>query len=169
VSFSPPALLTTAHEVEAFNCGNESLNQYLKRFALTNTAAGTARTYVTTSREAPIVVGYYSLAAGSVERASAPERVARGIPAHPVPVVLLARLADEQTVQGRGLGKGLLRDALQRTLSAAEVIGIRAVLVHAKDPGAAAFYAKFGFAPSPTDPLHLMLLMKDIRRSLEEA
>ena len=166
MSFTQPALIAAQHQLEAFDCGNESLNQYLKRFALTNSAAGVARTYVTTPTGEPAVAGYYSLAAGSVEKARVSERVAKGLPLHPIPVVLLARLAVDQLFQGKGLGKGLLRDALQRTLAAAEVIGVRAVLVHAKDENAAAFYARFGFAPSPTDPLHLMLLIKDLRRTI---
>jgi len=167
MSFSAPALLSAEHQVESFDCGSESLTQYLKRFALTNTVAGIARTYVTTLTGGVVVVGYYSLAAGSVEKVAVPQRMAKGIPAHPVPVILLARLAVDRSFQGKGLGKGLLHDALQRAISAANVIGVRAILVHAKDPTAAAFYAKFGFVPSPTDPLHLMLLMKDLRRSLE--
>lgn len=166
MSFLSPALITAQHRVEDFDCGKESLNQYLKRFALTNTAAGSARTYVTTASGEPSVIGYYSLAAGSVEKAGVPERVAKGIPSHPVPVVLLARLAVDHRFQGRGVSKTLLRDALLRSLAAAEAIGIRAVLVHAKDEQAGSFYSWFGFVPSPTDPLHLMLLMKDLRRTL---
>jgi len=169
MSFSLPALITAQHRAENFDCGAESLNQYLKRFALTNAASGTARTYVTTSGPELLVIGYYSLAAGSVERANVPERVGKGVPNHPVPVVLLARLAVDRFFQGKGLGRGLLRDALQRTVSAADIIGVRAILVHAKDGEAARFYAKFGFLPSPTDPLHLMLLMKDLRRTIETA
>jgi predicted N-acetyltransferase YhbS len=168
MSFSPPALISSHHEVAAFDCGNESLNLYLQRFALPNTAAGVARTYVVMAAETPAVIGYYALSAGSVEKSSVTERVAKGIPNHPVPVVLLARLAVDQRFQGRGIGAGLPKDALQRCLAAAEVVGIRAVLVHAKDQGAAEFYRKFGFTVSPTDPLHLMLLMKDLRRSLPD-
>jgi GNAT superfamily N-acetyltransferase len=167
MSFSPPVLIGVQHQVEHFDCGTESLNLYLKRFALTNTSAGTARTYVTTSGLELSVTGYYSLAAGSVEKAQVPERVAKGVPNHPVPVVLLARLAVAAPFQGLGLGKGLLRDALQRTISAADVIGIRAILAHAKNSTAASFYAQYGFIPSPTNPLHLMLLMKDLRRTLQ--
>jgi GNAT superfamily N-acetyltransferase len=133
MSFSLPALIISADRVEDFDCGNDSLNIYLKRFALTNTAAGTARTFVTTISEDRKVVGYYSLSAGSVEKALVAERVAKGVPSHPIPVVLLARLAVDRALQGAGIGKGLLRDALQRSLSAAEIIGIRAVLVHAKE------------------------------------
>jgi GNAT superfamily N-acetyltransferase len=164
---APPVLLTAEHQVEDFDCGNESLNLYLKRFALTNTASGTARTYVATAIGEASVIAYYSLAAASVEKAQVPERVGRGTPNYPVPAVLLARLAVDLRFQGRGLGKGILRDALQRALSAAQVIGVRAILVHAKDQEAAQFYAKFGFAPSPTDPLHLMLLIKDLRHTLQ--
>ncbi len=167
MSFLPPALLTAEHQVEGFDCGRESLNQYLRRFALTNTAAGTARTYVTTSSEGAVVVGYYSLAAGSVEKAAVPDRIAKGVPNHPIPVILLARLAVDRRFQGKGIGKGLLRDALVRALAAAEVVGVRAILVHAKDEQAARFYAQFGFAPSLTDPLHLMVLIKDLRRTLQ--
>jgi GNAT superfamily N-acetyltransferase len=113
------------------------------------------------------VAGFYSLAAGSVHKGEAPERVAKGVPSHPIPVVLLARLAVDREFQGLGVGKGLLRDALLRVSSAADIIGIRALLVHAKDERAERFYSQFGFCASPTDPLHLMLLMKDLRRTLE--
>ena len=167
MSFLPPALITAGHLVESFDCGQESFNQYLKRFALTNTAAGTARTYVTTSSDETAVIGYYSLAAGSVEKSAVPGRVAKGVPNHPIPVVLLARLAIDQRFQGKGLGTALLKDALARTLAAANVVGARAILVHAKDEEAARFYSQFGFAPSPTDPLHLMLLIKDLRRTFQ--
>jgi len=166
MSFSAPAVMTVEHQVDAFDCGKEPLNHYLKRFALTNTAAGIARTYVATLGGEQGVVGYYSLAAGSVEKAALPERMAKGIPAHPVPVILLARLAVDKQSHGKGVGKGLLQDALRRALSATERIGIRAILVHAKDAEAAAFYGRCGFTPAPTDPLHLMLLMKDLRKSL---
>jgi GNAT superfamily N-acetyltransferase len=107
-------------------------------------------------------------AAGSVEKVSLPERVAKGVPNYPVPVVLLARLAVDHSFQGRGIGKGLLRDALRRALFAADVIGIRAVFVHAKDPEASSFYARFGFAPSPTDALHLLLLVKDLKHRISQ-
>jgi GNAT superfamily N-acetyltransferase len=166
MSFLPTAMITAADQVESFDCGKESLNQYLRRFALTNTAAGTARTYVTTSNEEPVVLGYYSLAAGSAEKAIVPDRVAKGVPNHPIPVVLLARLAVDGRFQGKGIGKGLLRDALVRTVAAAEVVGVRAIVVHAKDEGAARFYSQFGFTRSPTDSFHLMLLIKDLRRTL---
>lgn len=112
------------------------------------------------------VVGYYALSAASVEQDDAPTRVRKGLARHPIPVILLARLAVDQSEQGRGLGAALLKDALQRAGSAAGEIGARAVLVHAKDEEAKAFYEHFDFEPSPSDPLHLFLLMKDLRASL---
>ncbi|MEW6302512.1 MAG: GNAT family N-acetyltransferase [Verrucomicrobiota bacterium] len=165
--YSQPALLTVEHDVSAFDCGNAALNAYLTKYALQNNAAGAARTYVTVVSETSAAVGYYSLAAASVERNFAPERVAKGLARHPVPVVLLARLAVDRSHQGRGLGNGLLKDALLRSLSAAQTIGIRAILVHAKDERAADFYRQFGFTASPTDSLHLFMLMKDIAKTLE--
>ena len=166
MNFGAPERITAEHSVSDFNCGKEALNLYLKRFALTNTAAGSARTFVVCLADTQRVAGYYSLAAGSVELAQVPGRVAKGLPKHPVPVVLLARLAVDCSFHGQGLGKELLRDALLRSLAAADKIGIRAVLVHAKDEEAARFYTYCGFSPSPTDPLHLLLLIKDLRQTL---
>lgn len=163
MSFRPPELIKAEHNVNDFNCGHESLDAFLKRFALTNTAAGIARTYITTIDGSNQVVGYYSLAASSVEQAKAPERVTKGTPRHPFPAILLGRLAVDKRYQQKGLGKALLKDALLRSVSAADSIGVRVVLVHAKDEQAAAFYRKYDFVPSPTDPLHLMLLIKDIK------
>lgn len=112
------------------------------------------------------MVGYYALAAGSVEPAQAPERVKKGLARHPIPVILLARLAVDRREHGNGLGKALLKDALIRAAGAATAIGARAVLVHAKDEEARTFYEHFDFEPSPTDPLHLFLLMKDLQRTV---
>jgi GNAT superfamily N-acetyltransferase len=114
------------------------------------------------------VVGYYALAAGSVEPEQAPERIKKGLARHPVPVILLARLAVDRHEQGKGLGAALLKDALIRAAAAADEIGVRAVLVHAKDEDARAFYERFDFEPSPTDPLHLYLLMKDLKKTIGE-
>jgi len=113
------------------------------------------------------VVGYYSLSAGSVRKEESPARVAKGLAKHPIGVILLARLAVDRNEHGVGLGKALLVDALTRALAAAEAIGARAILVHAIDDEAAAFYKKFGFEPSPLDPKQLMLLMKDLRATLK--
>jgi len=114
-----------------------------------------------------MVVGYYSLSAGSVRKEESPARVAKGLAKHPIGVILLARLAVNRNVRGAGLGKTLLADALTRALTAADAIGARAILVHAIDDEAAAFYRKFGFEPSPLDPKQLMLLMKDLRATLK--
>ncbi len=111
------------------------------------------------------VVGYYSLTAGSVNREDAAPRVAKGASNQPIGVVLLARLAVHESEKGRGLGRALLKDALVRSASAAEIIAVKAVLVHALNEEARQFYMRFEFAPSPVHPLHLMLLMKDIRAS----
>ena len=159
-----PVLLDASHDLGAFNCGEPALDEYLKKFAWRNQRGESARTYVTTRGK--IVVGYYTLAAASARRDETPERIAKGLAAHPVPVILLARLAVDVAEKGMGLGAGLLKDALLRSLRAAEIVGCRAVMVHAKDEAAKTFYRKFGFAPSPTDPFRLFLLMKDIKASI---
>jgi predicted N-acetyltransferase YhbS len=161
---SSPVPLDPGHDRTAFDCGIGPLNDYLHKYALPNQQNRSARTYVAT--RGTRVVGYYTLAAGSVGRADAPDRVAKGLANHPVPVILLARLAVDRSEQGQGLGKGLLKDALRRVVQAADLIGCRALLVHAKDDGAKAFYERFGFVPSPTHPLHLFLLVKDILANL---
>lgn len=108
------------------------------------------------------VAGFYSLAVGSVEPSAAASRVIKGLARHPVPVMILARLAIDRTHQSAGLGRALLKDALLRTLQAADIAGIRAILVHAKDDAARNWYLNWGFEPSPTDPYHLFLLIKDL-------
>jgi GNAT superfamily N-acetyltransferase len=113
------------------------------------------------------VVGYYSLSAGSVRKEESPTRIAKGLAKHPIGVILLARLAVDRSERGAGLGKTLLVDALSRALTAADAIAARAILIHAIDDEAAAFYKKFGFEPSPLDPKQLMLLMKDLRATLK--
>ena len=152
------------HDVSAFDCGAPALNEYLQKYALVNDQNQSARTYVTLRGEA--VVGYYTLAAGSVSREETPARVAKGLARRPVPVILLARLAVDRSEQGKGLGAGLLKDALRRAAQAAEVVGCRAVLVHAKDAAARAFYERYGCKPAPIDALHLYLLTKDLKASL---
>lgn len=160
-----PVLLTKAHQTAGFDCGKPPLNDFLIKHALQNQAGGGARTYVTANGTR--VVGYYSLAPGSVAPDEAPDRVVKGQGRYPVPVILMGRLAIDLNQQGKGLGSALFRDALLRSLEGAEAIGGRAFLVHAKDEGARAFYEKFGMEPSPTDPLHLFLLFKDVRKTLD--
>lgn len=153
--------LAGADAVESFDCGQPALNQFLYRYALVNQKSNTAQTYV--SCNAGRVVGFYSLAVGSVDPALAAPRVAKGIAQHPVPVMVLARLAVDLQHQRVGLGKALLKDALLRTAQAADIAGIRALLVHAKDELARQWYQNWEFEPSASDPLHLFLLMKDIK------
>lgn len=155
--------LDRSHMVEPFDCGYEDLNRYISRFALNNQSAGSAQTYVATADNT--VVGYYSLAVGAVAHSQAAPRMVKGLARHPVPVMLLARLAVDGEFNGRGLGAALLRDALARTLQAADIAGIRAVIVHAKDDSARRFYEHFDFDPSPTDFYHLYLLIKDLRKA----
>lgn len=163
--FSRLRKLEAQDDVDEFSCGQPDLDEWLKRFALVNQRASMCTVFVTLSAER--VAGYYALATGGVERAEAPNRVTQGTPNHPIPVILLARLAIDTSFQKRGLGCALLRDALIRVASAADEIGIRALLVHAKDEKARDFYmAQAEFEPSPTDPLHLFLLMKDLRKLL---
>lgn len=149
------------HAVEDFTCGQPELDRFLTRHALQAQQAGSSLTYVALSDNK--VVGFYSLVVGEVRHADAPERVVKGMPRHPIPLMVLARLAVHSDWQGRRIGAGLLLDALMRTLQAADIGGIRALAVHAKDEPAAAFYQHFGFVPSPTDKRHLFMLIKDIR------
>lgn len=157
----PIAKLGPDHDTSTFDCGDEALNRFLKRHALGNQQANSSQTYVACRGRS--VVAYYSLAVGAVQWNEVPERVRKGLARHPVPVMLLARLAVDRQAQGSGIGKGLLKDAILRTLQAADIAGIRAILVHAKDAGARQWYERFDFEPSPTDPLHLFLMIKDAR------
>lgn len=157
--------LSKDHDLSRFDCGNDALSLWLKRFAWTNVQNDAARVYVAHRRD-QLVVGYHALTAGSVSRAEAPERIARGLAAHPIGVVVLGRLAVDQAHQGKGLGATLLQDALLRAAQAAETVGVRAVLVQAIDSAARSFYLRFGFSPLPADEMRLMLLMKDLRAFL---
>ncbi len=154
------------HPVEEFDCGREELNRYLLRYAWQNQQAGAAQTYVGIVGE--VIVGYHTLAVGQVTLEDAPERLKKGLAKHPVPIMLLARLAVDRRWQGQGVGKALLRDAMQRTLQAADIAGIRALAVHAKNEEARRFYEHFDFIPSPTDSLHLFVLLKDVRRIVSD-
>lgn len=160
-----PELLTEAHDVSGFDCGNEALNRFLHRHALQNQRNQSARTYVALRGEAQ-VIGYYSLAAASAEYEIVPPRIAKGLAQHPIPLTLLARLAVARAEQGSGIGAGLLKDALKRFLQAQSIIAARALVVHAKDDQAVEFYRYFGFTPSPMDPYHLYLMTKDIHECL---
>jgi len=156
--------LRREHDLSLFDCGNPTLTNWLRKFAWTNQQADSAKTYVALAEDR--VVGYYALTTGSVHKHESPERIVKGLANHPVGVILLARLAVDYTQQGMGLGKALLFDALKRTEEAADIIGVRAVLVHAIDDAARRFYEHFNFDASPIDPFQLMLLLKDLRKAL---
>lgn len=153
------------HDVDLFDCGHGALNRFLIRYAFQNQQAEASQTYVALVGDA--VVGFYTLVVAQVEYDNAPQRLGKGIAKHPIPLMLLARLAVATNSQGKGLGSGLLKDAMLRTLHAADIAGIRAIAVHAKDDDARAFYERFGFVQSPTDPYHLFVLLKDVRRILK--
>jgi GNAT superfamily N-acetyltransferase len=151
--------LHRTHNVEQFTCGQPELDRFLIRHALQAQQANSSQTYVAVSDHE--VVGFYTIVAGEVQHAQAPERVVKGMSRHPI--LVLARLAVHAKAQGRGIGSGLLLDALGRTLQVADMIGVRALVVHAKDDQAVAFYRHFGFTSSPTDARHLFMIIKDIR------
>ena len=159
---SPIAKIDLAHDTEPFDCGKEELNRFLKRFALTSQQANSAQTYVAVRDH--FVVGYYALAVGSVDHQEATPRVSKGLAKHRIPVMVLARLAVDHREHGTGIGKGLLKDALRRTAQAADIAGMRALFVNAKDATAQSFYEHFNFDPSPADPHQLFLVMKDLKR-----
>lgn len=155
--------LQRGHQIDDFDCGQDALNSFLKRYALQAQQGGASRTYL--ALEAQTVIGFYSLAVGQIEHDQAPERLIKGQARHPVPVMIMARMAVGLKRQGQGIGAELLQDAMLRTLAAADIAGIRALAVHAKNDAARAFYEQFDFQPSRTDPNHLHLLLKDIRAS----
>jgi GNAT superfamily N-acetyltransferase len=155
--------LHRSHNVEPFTCGQPELDRFLIRHALQAQQANSSQTYV--ALDGQTVIGFYTLVAGEVTHAQAPERVAKGMARHPIPLLVLARLAVHTNSRGRGIGAGLLLDALGRTLQVADMIGVRALAVHAKDERAVAFYRHFGFTPSPTDARHLYMIVKDVRLS----
>ena len=156
--------LAATDSVDAFDCGQVALNQFLQRYALVNQRAGSAQTYVCCQND--MVVGFYSLAVGSVDPDAASSRVMKGLARHPVPVMILARHAVDKEHQRKGLGQALLKDALLRTAQAAEIAGIRCLLVQAKDAAAQRWYESWEFEPSPSDPYHLFLMLKDLRSLL---
>lgn len=163
--FSSVQSLTRHHDVSAFDSGQPSLDEWLKKYALQAQATDSTKSYVVTAGDR--VVGYYSLAAGTIRVADATARAGKAQPkAGSVPVALLARLAIDQSVQRQGLGSALLKDALLRCEQAADIIGVRAVLVHALDERAKAFYLRYDFEASPVDEMTLMLLMTDVRAAM---
>lgn len=163
-----PRPLAAHDDLAAFACGEPALDDWLMRHARSSHASGGARVFVTAHSDEPSrVVGFYALAAASIEATDATARVLKGQPRErAVPAVLLARLAVDVEHQGERVGRSLLRDAMLRVLGASDPIGIRVLLVHAKHERARAWYQRYGFEPSPSDPLHLVLLLKDLKRVL---
>jgi len=159
-----PELLEASHDVGAFRCGVPALDHYLSQRALADQRAEKSRTYVAVRGRR--VVAFFTLAAGAVEPGDATPRAAKGQGRQPIPVVLLARLAVDESESGGRLDEAMLVDALRRATTAADAIGARAVLVHAKNEDVQSFYLRYGFESSSTNPLHLMMLMKDVRASL---
>ncbi|MEW6233575.1 MAG: GNAT family N-acetyltransferase [Chloroflexota bacterium] len=161
-----PEHLTPAHDVASFASGVPALDDWLRQRALDNERAHSSRTYVAVAGGR--VVGYYALANGAVAQATASGRIRRNMP-EPIPVMLIGRLAVDRAYQGRGLGRGLLRDAILRTLQAAAIAGIRAILVHALSEGARRFYLHHGFVESPVAPMTLMITLADAEQALKTA
>lgn len=168
MAYKRPEPLGKQHRLDDFQCGEPALDEWLRRHARGAHASDTARVFVTTLAEGETVVGYYALAAAQVAPQDATARALKGQPqARPVPAILLARLAVDREHQGAGLGRSLLQDVLLRCVEAADAIGARVLLVHAKHEAAKRWYMQFDFEESPTDPLHLLMLLKDVRVFLQ--
>jgi GNAT superfamily N-acetyltransferase len=161
--FSPPERLISSHDVSQFECGEASLDSWLKRRAPQDEEAGASRTYVL--RAGQEIAGYYALATGAIAHVQATGKVRRNM-SDPVPVIILGRLAIASKFQGRGIGTALLRDAVLRIVQAAEIAGIRAILVHAISDQAKRFYEKHGFTSSPADPMTLMITVAEVAKIL---
>jgi GNAT superfamily N-acetyltransferase len=156
-SFTPLGPLDGGHDRTVFDCGVLALNLYLRNYALQNQKRGIVRNYVTTPKDSKAVAAYYSLVYASLDQKLLPAKLTKGLGKFDIPIMLLARLAVDHREQGKGLGKALLKDAILRTMQAAEIAGLKLLLVHAKDESAAEFYRKHGFEPVLDDPLKLFL------------
>ena len=162
---NPPEKLSSKHDLSQFRCGEPALDDWLRRRALQNEESGASRTYVACVGKR--VLAYYALAVGAVAHAEAPGRIRRNMP-DPVPVMVIGRLAVDETAQGQAIGAALLRDAILRTLQAAEIAGIRAILVHAISERAKRFYEKWGFTASPVEPMTLMITVAEAQNALQD-
>ena len=167
MTLSAPQPLDAHHRVTEFDCGKPTLTEWLLRHARQAQASGSARTFVCC--ESDRVAGYYSLTVGQIDTLDAPDRIRRGMGQYPIPLVVLARLAVDLDYQRRGLGVSLLQDAIRRSLAVAEHAGIRALLTQPLDAQADAFYRRFGFESLPQGERHLILLLKDARRQVQDA
>ena len=159
-----PTPLLKSHDASGFDCGKAPLNTFLIRHAYINQQNDSARTFVVLNENR--VIAYYSLAAGAIEHEKAPDRMSKGLARHPIPILLMARLAVDKTFQGQQLASALIKDALKRYLNVCGEIGARAFVVHAKDDDAKGLYEHFGMTPFTNNPLHLYYLKKDIDKAL---
>jgi GNAT superfamily N-acetyltransferase len=161
-----PCPLEDSHDTSSFDCGEEALNTYLKRYAHQTQKREGARTYVVL--DANRVIAYYTIVFGGINWTDAPERVRKGLGKYPIPVLVLARLAVDKSVAGKGIGNSLLLDALKRALAASEIAGLRAVLVGAKDDSAIRFYEKRGFRAWPAGSNRMFVTLTELKREAKE-
>jgi GNAT superfamily N-acetyltransferase len=157
--------LGRGHHLDTFDCGDEALNRFLSRYALSNQQANASQTYLALADDR--VIGFYTLVVGDVAFADAADRLKKGLVRHPIPVMVLARMGVDLSWQGQRIGSGLLKDAMRRTVQAADIAGICAFIVHAKNEQVRDWYMQFDLTPSPSDSLHLYVLVKDLQRRLE--
>lgn len=164
MSLGKPEPLNAKHQIEEFDCGKPPLNEWLLRHARQAQGSGSAKTFVVA--DGFRVVGYFSLTIGQVDTTEIPERISKGMGQYPIPVVIIARLAVSTHDQGKGIGIGMLKDAIERTIVIADQAGVRAMLTHPIDDEASNFYTRFGFIGSPIREKQLLLLLKDARQLL---
>ena len=161
MAYAGPELLAGEHLLEGFDCGQQALNEWLIRRALNNQTSGTSRTWVVVKAGSREVVAFYASATASILRSSTPQRMRRNQPAE-MPAILLARMAVDARHQGHGLGAAVLKHFMLKALEVAKSVGVRLLLIHAKDDEARSFYSHFGFVESPLDPLVMMMFLADI-------
>jgi GNAT superfamily N-acetyltransferase len=161
VAYAGPVILTGDHVLDGFDCGKPALDEWLRNRALTNRASGASRTWIVVEESSSDVVAYYASSTASILRSAAPTRLRKNQPEQ-VPAILLARMAVDQRHTGKGLGAALLKHFMLKAFEVAQSVGVRVLLIHAKDDEAKDFYSHYGFVESPFDPLTLVMLLGDI-------
>lgn len=161
-----PVLLGKDHKRQSFDCGNESLNVFIKQFALQNEKNNSSKTYVIICKYTKEIVGYYTLSYGSISHEDATEQVRRRMPNYPIPVMILARLAVSKRYQRMGVGRSLLKHSVFQTFEASKIAGLKAFIVHAKDEQSKKFYLNHGFQESAIDSYHLMISIQEIKQAM---